>query len=283
LSFATPDVERAFPSRFVRDPTGRLLSIDARPVNFSGRDRDEMRFTINLSRPWGPQPEMPTRPPRGGPPTANPAGAAAAAGAMVVPGATGGPAALPFDPAAMAERFMAFGRRGSAQFSLVYTHRLKDEVRIAPGLPALDLLDGDTLFDTDGSPRHEIELQAGANRDGYGGRMVAKWRDGSSIDGGTSSSGPVDLTFKPLLTVDLRLFVDLGLQRFALRNEFVRGARVSLVVENLFDQLPRVRSADGTVPLNYQPALLDPQGRTLRLSFRKLFFPSFTPPSRPTR
>jgi hypothetical protein len=283
LSFATPDVERAFPSRFVRDPTGRLLSIDARPVNFSSRDRDEMRVTINLSRPWGPQPEMPARPARGGPPPVNAAGAAAAAGAMVVPGATGGPAALPFDPAAMAERFMAFGRRGSAQFSLVYTHRLKDEVRIAPGLPALDLLDGDTLFDTDGSPRHEIELQAGANRDGYGGRMVAKWRDGSSIDGGTSSSGPVDLTFKPLLTVDLRLFVDLGLQRFALRNEFVRGARVSLVVENLFDQLPRVRSADGTVPLNYQPALLDPQGRTLRLSFRKLFFPSFTPPSRPTR
>lgn len=283
LSFAAPDVERAFPSRFVRDPTGRLLSIDARPVNFSSRDRDEMRFTINLSRPWGPQPEMPARPARGGPPPVNPAGAAAAAGAMVVPGATGGPAALPFDPAAMAERFMAFGRRGSAQFSLVYTHRLKDEVRIAPGLPALDLLEGDTLFDTDGSPRHEIELQAGANRDGYGSRMVAKWRDGSSIDGGMSSSGPVDLTFKPLLTVDLRLFADLGLQRFALRNEFVRGARVSLVVENLFDQLPRVRSADGTVPLNYQPSLLDPQGRTLRLSFRKLFFPSFTPPSRPTR
>jgi len=283
LSFATPDLERAFPSRFLRDPAGRLLSIDARPVNFSGRDRDEMRFTINLSRPWGPQPEMPTRPPRGGPPTANPAGAAAAAGAMVVPGATGGPAALPFDPAAMAERFMAFGRRGSAQFSLVYTHRLKDEVRIAPGLPALDLLDGDTLFDTDGSPRHELELQAGASRDGYGGRMVVKWRDGSSIDGGMSSSGPVDLTFEPLLTVDLRLFVDLSLQPIALRNEFVRGARVSLAVENLFDQHPRVRSADGTVPLNYQPALLDPQGRTLRLSFRKLFFPSFTPPSRPTR
>jgi hypothetical protein len=252
-------------------------------VNFSSRDRDEMRFTINLSRPWGPQPEMPARPARGGPPPVNAAGAAAAAGAMVVPGASGGPAALPFDPAAMAERFMAFGRRGSAQFSLVYTHRLKDEVRIAPGLPALDLLDGDTLFDADGSPRHEIELQAGANRDGYGGRMIVKWRDGSRIAGGVSSSGPVDLAFKPLLTVDLRLFADLGLQRFALRNEFVRGARVSLVVENLFDQLPRVRSADGTVPLNYQPALLDPQGRTLRLSFRKLFFPSFTPPGRPTR
>jgi outer membrane receptor protein involved in Fe transport len=93
----------------------------------------------------------------------------------------------------------------------------------------------------------------------------------------------VDLNFEPLLTVDLRLFVDLSLQPIALRNEFVRGARVSLAVENIFDQHPRVRSADGTVPLNYQPSLLDPQGRTIRLSFRKLFFPSFTPPTRPTR
>jgi hypothetical protein len=201
----------------------------------------------------------------------------------VAAGAPGGPSALPFDPAAMAERFMAFGRRGSVQLSLAYTRRLKDEVRIAPGLPTLDLLDGDTLFDTDGSPRHELELQAGANRDGYGGRLVAKWRDGSRIAGGVSASGPVDLDFEPLLTVDLRLFVDLGLQPIALRNESVRGVRVSLVMENLFDQHPRVRAADGTVPLNYQPSLLDPQGRTLRLSFRKLFFPSFTPSARPTR
>ena len=263
---ATPDLERAFPSRFLRDPSGRLLSIDARPVNFSGRDRDELRFTLNVSRPWGPQPEMPTRPQRGAPPST-----------------PGGPAAPPFNPAAMAERFMAFGRRGSAQLSLVYTHRLKDEVRIAPGLPALDLLDGDTLSDAEGSPRHEFELQAGASRDGYGGRMVAKWRAGSRIEGGMSSSGPVDLSFDPLLTVDLRLFVDLGLQPIALRNEALRGVRVSFSVENLFDRHPRVGTTDGAVPINYQPSLLDPQGRAVRVSFRKLFFPSFVPPAPPPR
>jgi hypothetical protein len=253
----------------LRDPAGRLLSIDARPVNFSGRDRDELRFTLNLSRPWGPQPEMPSRPSRGA--------------ASAREGGDGAAARPPVDPAAMAARFLSFARRGSAQFSLVYTHRLKDEVRIAPGLSVLDLLDGDTLSDTEGSPQHEFELQGGANRDGWGGRMVVRWRDGSRLRGGASASGPVDLAFEPLTTVDLRLFADLGLQPWARDNTALRGVRVTFAIENLLDDHPQVRAADGTVPLNYQPSLLDPQGRAVRLSFRKLFFPSFTPPARVPR
>ena len=35
-----------------------------------------------------------------------------------------------------------------------------------------------------------------------------------------------------------------------------------------------VRDAAGNVPLNYQPDLLDPLGRTIMISFRKLFLPS---------
>ena len=42
VPFATPEFEQAFPGRFVRDPAGRLLSIDARPVNLDGRERDEV-------------------------------------------------------------------------------------------------------------------------------------------------------------------------------------------------------------------------------------------------
>jgi hypothetical protein len=269
VPFATPEFEQAFPGRFLRDPAGRLLSIDARPVNLEGRERDELRFTVNLSRPWGPQPEMPSTPGRGGAPRTRDA-------------APGGPPAG-VNPAAMAERFLSFARRGSVQFTLVYTQRLKDEVQIAPGLPTLDLLAGDTLSDTDGSPRRELELQTGANRDGFGGRVIAKWRDGSRVSGGTTAAGPVDLDFAPLWAVDLRLFADLGLQPWARDKEYLRGVRVTFAVENLFDEQPRVRDAAGAVPLNYQPSLLDPQGRAIRLSFRKLFFPSFAPPGRDTR
>ena len=269
VPFATPEFEQAFPGRFVRDPAGRLLSIDARPVNLEGRERDELRFTVNLSRPWGPQPEMPVTPWRGG-------------GTRNRDAAPGAPPAG-VNPAAMAERFLSFAQRGSVQFTLVYTQRLKDEVEIAPGLPMLDLLAGDTLSDTDGSPRRELELQAGANRDGFGGRVIAKWREGSRISGGATAAGPVDLDFAPRWAVDLRLFADLGLQPWARDKEFLRGVRVTFAVENLFDDLPQVRDAAGVVPFNYQPSLLDPQGRAIRLSFRKLFFPSFVPPARGTR
>jgi outer membrane receptor protein involved in Fe transport len=93
----------------------------------------------------------------------------------------------------------------------------------------------------------------------------------------------VDLDFAPLWAVDLRLFADLGLQPWARDKEYLRGVRVTFAVENLFDEQPRVRDAAGAVPLNYQPSLLDPQGRAIRLSFRKLFFPSFAPPGRDTR
>jgi hypothetical protein len=42
-------------------------------------------------------------------------------------------------------------------------------------------------------------------------------------------------------------------------------------VDNLFDSRQRVTDATGTVPLSYQPDLLDPQGRVIGLEFRKQF------------
>ncbi len=49
------------------------------------------------------------------------------------------------------------------------------------------------------------------------------------------------------------------------------GTRVTLSLNNLFDQREDVRDATGAVPLIYQPAYLDPTGRSIRLGVRKLF------------
>jgi hypothetical protein len=49
---------------------------------------------------------------------------------------------------------------------------------------------------------------------------------------------------------------------------------VQLNVTNMFNSRPRVRDAAGAVPLNYRPDLLDPLGRTVMITFRKLFLPS---------
>lgn len=269
LPSASPALEAVFRDRFQRDASGRLLSIDARPVNLAGRERDDLRVSVNLSRPWGPQPEppMPRQRGQGG----------------GEPRAAGGP---PVDDAArrarmaqMGERFLAFSRRGSVQLSLAYTQRLNDELTVAPGLPALDLLAGETLFEAAGVSRHELELQAGANRDGYGARLTTQWRSGSRIVRLAPGNARNDLEFSALTTVNLRLFADLGLVEWARPYPLLRGARVSLVVGNLFDERQRVRALDGSTPINYQPDLLDPLGRNVRLTFRKLFFPGFTPPS----
>jgi hypothetical protein len=72
--------------------------------------------------------------------------------------------------------------------------------------------------------------------------------------------------------VGLRLFADLGQQPIARRHPWLRGARAMLSVDNLFDSRLKVRTATGATPISYQPDYLDPLGRTVRISFRKLFF-----------
>jgi len=67
-------------------------------------------------------------------------------------------------------------------------------------------------------------------------------------------------------------FID---ERFDLvsRHPWLIGSSVRLEVDNLLDAKPKVRNAFGEVPFSYQPDLLDPRGRTVTLSFRKLFLP----------
>jgi outer membrane receptor protein involved in Fe transport len=67
---------------------------------------------------------------------------------------------------------------------------------------------------------------------------------------------------------DLRLFADLQ-DRFP-NAPWARDIRVSLTVANLLNDRQQVRDASGKTPLIYQPAYLDPLGRTVSLSLRKL-------------
>ncbi len=84
---------------------------------------------------------------------------------------------------------------------------------------------------------------------------------------------PQDLRFGAFTTVNLRLFADLGQQLSLARDHpFFRSARVTLAVDNLFNEKLDVRDGNDMVPVGYQPDLNDPLGRTIRLNFRKLFF-----------
>jgi hypothetical protein len=288
---ATPEIEAAFPDRFVRDASGRLVSIDARPVNFARSDREELRWGLNWSQPIGPQ-----RPPGGWRQRAR-----AARGEGAAPNAAGQGAA-PQEPAppqgAPTETDQAEGRRGGGerggrgfggggrgfgrfgggggrlggrlQLSAYHTIRFEDRVLIREGVPPLDFLNGSAAGNRGGRPRHEVEMQAGITRNGLGARLSANWQSGTIV----RNAGIGDLEFSDLATFNLRLFADLGAQRRLVEQvPFFRGARVSLIVNNLFDSRPQVTDAFGETPLAYRGPFLDPLGRSVRISFRKQFFP----------
>jgi hypothetical protein len=304
---ATAEIEAAFPERFQRDPDGRLLLVDTRPVNFARQERSELRWGFNLSLPVGPQPQPGQgrgRFGRGG------RGAAAGApGTPGTPGATPAPGAgqvRPADgspPGAQGERgprggggFRGGGRGGFGggrggfgggrggfgggpgggrlQLALYHTWHFTDSVLIRPGVPELDFLDGSAGSSRGGRPRHELEFQGGLFKNGLGARLTANWQSSTFVRGGAIAGGGAgeDLFFDDFATVNLRLFADLGLQKFARERPFLRGMRVSLSIDNLFNARQQVRDRLGTVPLSYQPGYLDPLGRSVRLSVRKLFF-----------
>lgn len=230
----TPPVEAAFPDRFTRDAGGTLIRFDARPVNIARDDREDLRWGINWVKAFGG--------------TKSDGEAMAGAG---IPGLAKKP-----------NRFT---------LALYHTWHLRHDVLLRDGVPMLDLLNGDAMAMTGGDPRHEIEAQAGIARNGIGLRLSTNWRAATMVRSTTGVAGS-DLTFSDLTTVNTRLFADLG-QQLAIsgRHPWLKGMKLTLAINNLFNARQRVSNGLGTTPYIYQPAFLDPLGREIRFSIRKSF------------
>lgn len=252
---ATAAIEAAFPDRFTRDMNGNLLSIDARPVNFARRDSESLRWGFNFSKQISrPQPRPEQSDAAAQPPSLR----------DLTRGGRGGPR----------------GRGGTRiHFAAYHSWQIDDRILVHESGPLLDLLHGDAIGSGGGQPRHKIDLRAGISRNGIGARLSGKWQAATTVRGGTAAA-PQDLRFSDLATFDLRLFANPGSRRALVeRWPFLRGTRVSLSVNNLFNQRMSVTDAAGQTPISYQPAYLDPMGRSISISFRKLFSPP--PPPRP--
>lgn len=315
----TSQIEAAFPERFVRDAAGRLLQIDARPINFDRRQTTELRTGFTYRKTFGPQPQpgqfrqgqgqgqgQPTS--QGGPATSRQGGQGAPAtmsaeqalrlaGQESAPpqgtanearregadrgfgnpggGQGGSPGGGPGGPGGGFGGGRGFGGggppgAGTFQIGLYHTVRFTDEITIRRGLARLDLLDGAALGSNGGTPKNQLDLQANLSRSGLGANLNARWLEGTLVRG-SGAVGSQDLSFSGLTTVNLRLFADLGAQPALRGKPFFRGARISGGVDNLFDARQKVRAPDGTTPITYQEDYLDPRGRVIRLSMRKLF------------
>ncbi len=263
LPAATAQVEAAFPDRFIRDASGRLIQFDNRPVNFAAERRDELRWGFNFSMPLGPAP-----PPRA-PDAARPDGGRRTGGG-------GGPGGGGFGGGGFGGGGFGPGRgpqQGRFQIALYHTVYFADTILVRRGGPLFDLLNGAAAGGTGGQPRHEVEGQLGYLQNGLGVRLSADWKSATRVDGGATAASTGPLDFSDIATVSLRVFDNLGAQPEVVKAlPWARGVRISLSVTNLFDARQSVHDALGRTPLTYQPAYLDPTGRVIQLGVRKLFF-----------
>jgi len=297
----TSAIEAAFPDRFIRNDAGQLIAVDLRPLNFESSERNTLRIGFDFSKPLkSHQPSQSVRDQlraqfggrsrgqnAGGsqqdnssPPGPPPEGGAPPAGGTQTPPSSSDNAASPSGGSGgfrggrgggrRGGGFFGGGNRGRITFSLTDTITFTDKVAIAPGLN-LDYLHGDAAGQSGGTPRHQVEAQAGYFNNGLGARLVGNLRSGTNVNTLTGDN----LRFSPLATFDLRLFANPGdMPEVAVKHPWLRGTQVQLRVDNIFDSKPKVHDATGAVPLNYQPDLLDPLGRTIMISFRKLFLPN---------
>lgn len=152
------------------------------------------------------------------------------------------------------------------QFSLYHSVVLRDAMLLRKGTSWIDLLDGGTLG---GAPqsRHSVQLSSGIIDNGVGLRLDSNWKSSASVTSDQGAAGS-DLRFRSLLTFDLRLFANLSNR---LRSQhWARGTRISLIVRNILATRQTVTDSSGATPVAYQAAYLDPEGRTILFSIRKL-------------
>ena len=163
-----------------------------------------------------------------------------------------------------------FGGQGRWNLGLYHTIQFDSTVLIAPGVPVLNLLDGDALSGG-GTPRHSLEFNGGAFYKGFGTFIQGTWAAPTAVRA-SGAPGTSDLRFGALAKVNVNLFADLGrMPKLTKAVPFFKGARLSLGIDNVFDARQKVTDANGVLPLSYQPDYLDPRGRVVSLSFRKLF------------
>ncbi|MCK9540837.1 MAG: TonB-dependent receptor [Novosphingobium sp.] len=280
LSGLSAETQAAFPDRYVRDGEGNLISIDATPINIASQKSSQLRWGFNFSKRLAtPQSEVDAMRAafqrRMAERQASGQGGPGQGGSG---GGEGGPRRFGAGPGGPGGPPGGFGGRGPGggggrlTLSVYHTWRFEDSVRLHSSLPEIDLLNGGSLGGGPASPQHQVELQAGASRSGLGFRLTGKWQSAMTV--GTSASSPAEtLRFGSLTTFNLRIFANPSqIPGLIGKHEWLRGTRISLTVDNLFDERQKVRNGLGETPYAYLPAFRDPVGRTVSIFLRKQFF-----------
>ena len=222
----------AFPERFDRDVSGRLIGVDFRPLNFARKSEEKLRYAFELSFESGANDN-----------TANPETVADQPRQFFIP----------------------------SRLQILFSHAilLENEIVVASGYEAIDLLLPSALgFGSGGLSRHEIDLTARYGEQGIGAELSGRYSSAGFIN--VVDDGEVEaLRFSALSTADMRFFIEGS--RISSDENFLDGMRFTLAVRNITNSRQSVRDTEGFTPLIYQPAYRDPTGRLVEVSIRKRF------------
>jgi len=145
------------------------------------------------------------------------------------------------------------------------TFKFSDRLQLRPGAPELDLLGGDS-----------VTGWKAARFSGYFYAGIGQLGNSISIDGWGDGGGRVrspvaasDLYFSP--TFQLNFHATLSVHHFLTKKAWTKHLQLKLDVEKLIRVHESVHDANGHVPNPFQPDLLDPIGRTVKFTVRKLF------------
>jgi hypothetical protein len=139
-----------------------------------------------------------------------------------------------------------------------------DDLQLRPGTPVLDILRGDTVKGW-GMPRVTSYFYGGINYLG----------NGANIDGWFQGPGRVrsdipasDLYFSGILKLNVSAYI--SVHHFLRKAHWTSHLQLKLEVENVTDAHQHVHDRTGRLPNRFQPDYLDPLGRIVKLTLRKL-------------
>jgi hypothetical protein len=260
---ATALIEAAFPARFARDSAGRLTRVDNRPLNFARSKQSQVRVGINWSRAMGGAGDDSDFPLLRIPPGVD------AASYLQSQAPKGSKIIIQTVEQGSAEADELDDLNNRVFLSLYHTWRLQDIVFLSRNGPALNVLRVGAFDGLGARSRHEFEFRAGVFKRGLGINLTLKWQSPAYLQVGGPNANTLRFTYRP--SVDLNFFYNLGDRLSSKSPKVLKGTRLSLSVKNLLNARPRVKDGFGLTPLNYQSAIIDPEGLVVSVSLRKNF------------
>lgn len=146
------------------------------------------------------------------------------------------------------------------RLSLSGSHRIKleDTLVVAPGIALIDKLQAGA------TARQTTTFQLVGGMQGLGLTIRGNWT------GEARAAGDTGLKYAPMVLLGLDTFIEPE-HLWAEKSAWAKDMKISLDVQNLLATYRRVVAADGTPAPGYERDLIDPIGRTIRLTVTKAF------------